>query len=116
MQFLKALFLVAFGVVLALFGYTNWVSVSVELWGGLIADVKLPILLLLAFLIGFLPTFLLYRTRLWSMRRRLEAYERNAAMAQLAATGTAIAVAADEQAITRGADERMTNPAGVTTP
>ena len=116
MQFLKALFLIALGVVLALFGYANWVSVSVELWGGLIADVKLPFLLLLAVLIGFLPTFLLYRARLWSMRRRLEAYERNAAMAQLAVTGTTIPVPAHEQAIARGADERMTNPAGVTTP
>ncbi len=37
---------------------------------------KLPVLILGAFLLGFLPTFLLYRTRMWTMKRRLEAVER----------------------------------------
>jgi hypothetical protein len=35
-------------------------------------DVKLPVLVLFAFLLGFLPPFLLYRGRLWSLKRRME--------------------------------------------
>ena len=72
MQFLKTLFWVILAVVLVLFAYTNWKMVTIELWGNLEADVKLPVLVIGAFLLGFLPTFILYRTRLWSLRRRLE--------------------------------------------
>ena len=78
MQFLRTLFWIALTTVLVLFAIANWFPVTIELWGGLAADVKLPVLVFGAFLIGFLPTFLLYRARLWSLRRRLETHERNA--------------------------------------
>jgi uncharacterized integral membrane protein len=76
MQFLKTLFWVVLTVILVLFAKANWVAVTLRLWGGLEADVKLPILILSAFLLGFLPTFLLYRARLWSLKRRLDPAER----------------------------------------
>ena len=72
MQFLKTLFWVVFAVVMVLFARDNWQVVHVNLWAGLIADVKLPMLVLFAFLLGFLPTFIVYRARIWSLRRRLE--------------------------------------------
>ncbi|HEY0131869.1 MAG TPA: hypothetical protein VGB57_10740 [Allosphingosinicella sp.] len=59
-------------MVLVLFAKANWNAVTLKLWGGLEADVKLPVLVLAAFLLGFLPTFIVYRARLWSLRRRLE--------------------------------------------
>lgn len=72
MQFLKTLFWVILAVVLVLFAHANWNVVTLNLWGGLQADVKLPVLVIGAFLIGFLPTLILYRARLWSIRRRQE--------------------------------------------
>ena len=36
-----------------------------------------PILLLIAFLLGFVPTWLIMRARIWSHRRRIDAMERN---------------------------------------
>jgi putative membrane protein len=81
MQFLKTLFWVLIAVLVALFSVRNWSSVTVNLWGDIQADIKLPILLLVAFLIGFAPTWSLMRTRIWSHRRRLEAMERNQAAA-----------------------------------
>ncbi len=72
MQFLKTLFWVVVAVGLVLFATVNWVPVTVNLWGGLQADVKLPVLVLVAFLLGFLPMFAVHRTRLWSLKRRLE--------------------------------------------
>ena len=72
MQFLKTLFWVVLAVVMVLFAHANWTVVTLNLWGGLQADVKLPVLVIGAFLLGFLPTFLLYRARLWALRRRLE--------------------------------------------
>lgn len=77
MQFLKTLFWVLIAVLVVLFSTRNWFDVTVSLWGDIQADIKLPILLLVAFLIGFLPTWSLMRTRIWSQRRRIEAMERN---------------------------------------
>jgi uncharacterized integral membrane protein len=76
MQFLKTLFWVLIAVLVVLFSTRNWFDVTVNLWGDIQADVKLPILLLAAFLIGFLPTWSLMRTRIWSHRRRIDAIER----------------------------------------
>jgi uncharacterized integral membrane protein len=78
MQFLKTLFWVVLTVILVLFAKANWIAVPLRLWGGLEADVKLPILILFAFLVGFLPTFVLHRARLWSLKRRLDPAERTA--------------------------------------
>ena len=72
MHFLKTLFWVVVAVVMVLFARDNWRPVEVNLWAGLVADVKLPVLVLAAFLLGFLPTLIVYRARLWSLRRRLE--------------------------------------------
>ena len=77
MQFLKTLFWVVLAVIVVLFAKGNWKAVELKLWGGLVADVKLPILVISAFLLGFLPTFLVYRARMWAMRRRMEPVDRS---------------------------------------
>ena len=79
MQFLKTLFWVALAVVLVLFANVNWTAVTLRLWGGLEADVKLPVLILVAFLLGFLPMLIVHRARVWTLRRRIEAHERQTA-------------------------------------
>ncbi len=66
MNFLKTLFWVVIAVSLAIFANRNWTDVTINLWGDLQADVKLPVLLLLVFLIAFLPPFLILRGRLWN--------------------------------------------------
>jgi lipopolysaccharide assembly protein A len=90
MQFLKTLFWIALTVVLVLFAKANWNAVTIKLWGGLEADVKLPVLVLAAFLLGFLPTFIVYRARLWSLRRRLEPAERRVSVAPAPAAPVAV--------------------------
>jgi len=79
MQFLKTLFWVALAIVLSLWARANWAVVQVKLWGGLIADVRLPLLIVFGFLLGWIPTLLVYRAKLWSLRRRYEPIERTAA-------------------------------------
>ena len=81
MQFLKTLFWVLLAVFIALFASRNWFDVTLNLWGDLQADIKVPVLLALTFLIGWLPTFLIYRARVWAMRRRVEASESQPAVA-----------------------------------
>ena len=92
MQFLKTLFWIALTVVLVLFAKANWNAVTLKLWGGLEADVKLPVLVLFAFLLGFLPTFILDRTRLWGLKRRLEPGERHVAAVPPPAAPTPVTV------------------------
>ncbi len=77
MHFLKTLFWVLVAVLVVLFASRNWTDVTLNLWADIQADVKIPVLLLIIFLLGFLPTWLVMRTRLWSHRRRLEALERS---------------------------------------
>lgn len=77
MQFLKTLFWMAVAVIVALFAWVNWNPVTLNLWGDLQADVKIPVLLAVAVLLGFLPPFLIFRGRLWSAHRRIEALERS---------------------------------------
>ncbi len=72
MQFLKTLFWVVLAVFVAIIARNNWSDVTVNLWGSLQADIKLPLLVGFAALAGFLPTFLLLRARLWSCKRKLQ--------------------------------------------
>jgi uncharacterized integral membrane protein len=81
MHFLTTLFWVLIAVIVVLFGTRNWSDVTLNLWGDIQADIKIPLLLLFALLIGFLPTWLVMRAKLWSMRRRLDALDRQAAVA-----------------------------------
>jgi uncharacterized integral membrane protein len=92
MQFLKTLFWVLIGVIVVMFASRNWTAVTLNLWDDLQMDIKLPLLLLVAFLLGLVPTWLVMRARLWTSARRVEALERTQASALVAeATATAAA-------------------------
>jgi hypothetical protein len=76
MQFLKILFWCLISFTAAIFTYGNWVWVTINLWGGLVAEVNLPFMMLLTFLAGVLPTWLYYRTMRWRLTQRLATAER----------------------------------------
>ena len=82
MQFLKTLFWVVLAVFLAILASRNWHDVTMNLWGDIQADIKLPILIGLVFLLGWLPTYLIHRARLWRVRSRLDSFERQQAAAR----------------------------------
>ncbi|HVL30098.1 MAG TPA: lipopolysaccharide assembly protein LapA domain-containing protein [Sphingomicrobium sp.] len=75
MQFLRTLFWVMIAAFVAIIASENWRDVTLDLWGNLQADIKIPVLLLLAFLLGFLPTWLIMRGKIWQLKRRLMAEE-----------------------------------------
>jgi uncharacterized membrane protein YciS (DUF1049 family) len=79
MQFLKTLFWVVIAVFLAILASRNWHDVTLNLWGDIQLDIKLPILIGLMFLLGWLPTYLIYRAQLWRQRQRLVNAERQQA-------------------------------------
>jgi putative membrane protein len=92
MNFLKTLFWVVIAVSLAIFATRNWTDVTINLWGNIQADVKLPVLVFLAFLIGFLPPFLILRGRIWALKRKLAVSER-----QVPSSTPAPPISADEE-------------------
>jgi uncharacterized integral membrane protein len=79
MQFLKTLFWVLVTALVLLFSFRNWAPVTISLWDDIQADVKIPVLLLIFFLLGFLPTWLWMRAKVWTHRRRIDALERTRA-------------------------------------
>ena len=98
MQFLKTLFWMVLAVSLAIFASRNWRDVTIDLWGPLQADIKLPLLLALMLLIGWLPTWLIMRGRLWQAKRKAMLLERPVPV-------PLAPVAAPEPTIDRTADE-----------
>jgi len=80
MQFLKTLFWVMIAVSLALLARSNWQDVTLNLWSDIQIDIKLPVLIALMFLLGWLPTLLIYRAKIWRMRSRLDGLERQQAV------------------------------------
>ncbi|MGL4301409.1 MAG: hypothetical protein ACRCS5_01725 [Sphingomonas sp.] len=79
MQFLKILFWCLIAFIAAIFTLENWTSVTVQLWGGVEVLINLPLLLLLTFLAGLLPTLAWHSTLRWRLRNRLATAERTLA-------------------------------------
>ncbi|CAN5263623.1 hypothetical protein BH09PSE3_BH09PSE3_05950 [soil metagenome] len=77
MQFLRTVFWVIIAVLAVIFAFSNWIDVRVHLWSDIEAVWKLPVLLLVVFLLGLLPPWILHRVTRWSFRRKLETANRN---------------------------------------
>ncbi|MBZ9645984.1 MULTISPECIES: LapA family protein [Sphingomonadaceae] len=76
MQFLRTAFWVVIAVGLAFFCMANYVPVTVRLWGDMVMETKLPVLLIGAFLLGALPFWIMARATRWRLKRRLDSTER----------------------------------------
>ena len=83
MSFLKTLFWVILLVGFTVFAINNWQPVSVKLWGGMWLDTKLPALIGLAFLLGYLPLWFWHKSASWRFKRRIATLESSARPAPL---------------------------------
>ncbi|HEX7872275.1 MAG TPA: LapA family protein [Sphingobium sp.] len=79
MQFLKTASWVILAVAIALFSKANWDiqpsysgRVPIKLWDDWILLIRLPVLIVSAFLLGLLPMWIFARVSRWSIRRRLQ--------------------------------------------
>lgn len=79
MGILRTIIWVFLTAVLVIFAMANWLAVTVTIWPGQVLDTKLPVLILASFLIGSVPMWIALRTTRWSMKRRLDASERQLA-------------------------------------
>ena len=79
MGILRTIIWVLLTATLVIFAMANWIPVTVTIWPGQVLDTKLPVLIFAAFLIGSVPMWIAMRTTRWSLKRRLDASERQAA-------------------------------------
>lgn len=91
MQFLKTLLWVLLAVVIVIFAMGNWTDVSVAIGSQLMVDSKLGPLIVAAFLVGFLPLYLVHRAQVWRLRRRIASLEVRTAPSVLPASAGSVA-------------------------
>jgi lipopolysaccharide assembly protein A len=85
MRLLTFVFYVGLGVLLAWFAARNWTMVSLRLWDGYELSIRLPLLMLLAFLLGVVPLGILQNLSRWRLRHKVRKLERALADTQPAA-------------------------------
>ncbi|MDE1915437.1 MAG: LapA family protein [Sphingomonadales bacterium] len=103
MQFIRTAVAVIAGVVLLIFSVNNWTPIQVRVWDTLVFDTKLPALVVVSFLLGLLPMWLVSKAGRWRLKRRIQTLE-NAVLAASQAVGASPAThepapAADTQPI-----------------
>lgn len=76
MRFLKLLLFILLALALAWFAALNWVPVTVRLWAPYELVIRLPVLIVAAVLLGWLPSALVHSLNRWRWRRKLTRTER----------------------------------------
>lgn len=92
MQIIRTLFWVAMLIVFVIMTVLNWdLAVGMRIWPGLVWDTRLPAIVIAAFLLGLVPTWLIHRGTRWRLNRRighLEAAARSSVAARTSEPAT----------------------------
>jgi lipopolysaccharide assembly protein A len=88
MRSVRKLGWVVLAIILILFSINNWTVVTVRIWENLLWETRLPVLVILTLLIGWLPTWLVHLAGRWRLRRRILALEAAARVPSAALTST----------------------------
>ena len=108
MRIVRTVIWVVLIIALLLFSINNWSTVAgaegkvqVKIWEGLIWETRLPALVILSFLVGWLPTWLVHLAGRWRLKRRISALESVARQPSAALTTTQLDAAGEAAPITR---------------
>lgn len=78
MQIIRTIIWVLLLVALLAFSWANWdPNVTVKIWSNLVIDTKIPAIVIVSFLIGFVPMWLLHRGNSWRLSRRIGTLEKS---------------------------------------
>ena len=86
MQIVRTIVWVVLLVLLLAFSFFNWRPVEVQIWDNLVLETKIPALVVVAFLLGLVPMWLIHRGSKWRLQRRIVTLEGVARANALAAT------------------------------
>ncbi|WP_123321834.1 DUF1049 domain-containing protein [Tsuneonella troitsensis] len=90
MQIVRTIFWVLLLVLLLAFSFFNWKPVEVQIWDNLVLETKVPALVIVSFLIGLVPMWLIHRGMKWRLHRRITALETAARNNAVAAPTTTV--------------------------
>ncbi|GAA0276899.1 hypothetical protein GCM10009127_17070 [Alteraurantiacibacter aestuarii] len=109
MQIVRTVIWVLLLVALMVFSYANWQPISVRIWDNLLIDTVLPAIVVVSFVIGFLPMWLYHRAGKWQLKRRIAALE---SAARTAAATPIVQPVVDEEPtpLSADSDTRDTTP------
>jgi len=71
MQVIRTVVWVVVLIALLVFSINNWTTIDVKIWEGLILETKLPVLVVIAFLLGLLPMWILAKASKWRLTRQI---------------------------------------------
>ena len=69
MQIVRTILWVLLFAALMFFSFFNWKEVEVQIWTNMVLETKVPALVIVSFLLGMIPTWLLHRGTKWRLRR-----------------------------------------------
>ena len=79
MKILRTILWILTAVGFLIFAVYNWQPVELTLWQNLVLETKVPVLVLLAFALGFLPMWAVHLSVTWGLHRRIRAFSDTAA-------------------------------------
>jgi putative membrane protein len=95
MKIVRTIVWVLLLVALLIFSVNNWNPVEVKIWEGLVLETKIPALVVISFLIGLVPMWLLHRAARWNNERRIASLENAARASAMVAPVTSPAAVAE---------------------
>lgn len=87
MQIVRTIVWVVILAALLIFTAFNWNPVEVQIWTNIVLETKIPALVIVAFLLGLVPMWLIHRGTKWRLKRRIAGLE-SAARANATAAAT----------------------------
>jgi hypothetical protein len=85
MHIIRTIVWVLLLVAFVIFSMANWEpGITVRIWQNLVVETKLPAVVIVAFLIGLVPMWLVHRATRWTLQRRVNALENAARTAAMA--------------------------------
>lgn len=75
MQVLRTIGWVLLVCAILIFSFYNWRPVEVMIWENMVLETKVPVLVVVAFLIGFAPLLAYHLSVKWSLKRRVRNLE-----------------------------------------
>lgn len=101
MQIIRTIAWVIIVIALVVFSLNNWSPVEVKIWEDLILETKIPALVIVSFLLGLVPMWIIHRSSRWRSTRRIGALEtavRNAAAAAAPPPSNPTSLSSDTEA------------------
>ena len=115
MQVVRTILWVLLFVGLLAFSFFNWKPVEVTIWDNLVLETKVPALVIISFLLGMIPTWLLHRGTKWHLNRRIKTLE-NATRATAVTPAATSTISTAESSAIEPETTAMPSPTSSTPP